>query len=233
MPKVTVVGAGSFVFARRLVTDLLTWPSLQDSTIALMDLDASKLETMAALARRMVAQAGTQAQVQATTDLREALDGADYVTVAIRVGHDRNNVEIPLRYGIDQAVGDTSGPGGVFYFLRNAPAIVDIAQTMQERLPRCPDAQLYQSDGHALLGSDGADRHPLRGPLPLGAGHGDGHGRVHWRRPLRRSPTGPRASTTWPGTSSTCGRARTPTPCSGKRWRTPRSIGGTSSSGRS
>ena len=137
MPKITVVGAGSFVFARRLVTDLLTWPALQDSTIALMDVNASKLKTMAALAERMVAQAGTQAQVEATTDLRQALDGADYVTTAIRVGQDRSNVEIPLRYGINQAVGDTAGPGGVFYFLRNAPAIVEIAQTIQEV---CPDA---------------------------------------------------------------------------------------------
>ena len=137
MPRIALVGAGSFVFARRLVTDLLTWPSLQDATIALMDLDASKLETMAALARRMIVQAGTQAQVESTTDLRAALAGADYVTVAIRVGQDHNNVAIPLRYGIDQAVGDTSGPGGVFYFLRNAPAIVDIARTMQEV---CPDA---------------------------------------------------------------------------------------------
>jgi alpha-galactosidase len=137
MPKIALVGAGSYVFARRLVTDLLTWPSLQDATIALMDLDASKLETMDALARRMIAQAGTQARVESTTDLRAALDGADYVTVAIRVGQDHDNVAIPLRYGIDQAVGDTSGPGGVFYFLRNAPAIIDIARTMQEV---CPDA---------------------------------------------------------------------------------------------
>jgi alpha-galactosidase len=135
--KVAVVGAGSFVFARRLVTDLLTWPSLQDATIALMDVDASKLETMAALARRMVAQAGTGAQVQATMDLSEALDGADYVTVAIRVGQDHNNVEIPRRYGINHSVGDTMGPGGVFYFLRNAPAVVEIADAMQKR---CPDA---------------------------------------------------------------------------------------------
>ncbi len=137
MPQIALVGAGSYVFARRLVTDLLTWPSLQDSTIALMDVDETKLETMAALARRMVAQAGTGARVKATTDLAAALDGADYVAVAIRVGHDRSNVEIPLRYGIDQAVGDTAGPGGVFYFLRNVPAIVEIARTMQRV---CPDA---------------------------------------------------------------------------------------------
>lgn len=137
MPKITFIGAGSFVFARRLVTDVLTWPSLQDATIALMDINEDKLATMTALARRMVDQAGTGAQVEATTDLRAALDGADYVAVSIRVGQDRENVLIPRRYGIDQAVGDTSGPGGVFYFLRNAPAILDIARTMAEV---CPDA---------------------------------------------------------------------------------------------
>ena len=137
MPKVTVIGAGSFVFARRLVTDILTWPSLRDSTIALMDIDESKLEVMAALARRMVLQAESEAVIEATTDLRTALDGADYVTVAIRVGHSRSHIDIPLKYGIDQAIGDTAGPGGVFYYLRNAPAIVDIARTMEQA---CPDA---------------------------------------------------------------------------------------------
>jgi alpha-galactosidase len=145
--KITIVGAGSYVFARRLVTDVLTWPALQDATIALMDVDPAKLATMAALARRMVAQQGAGAQqkagaqqragahVEATTDLHTALQGADYVTVAIRVGHSRSHIEIPARYGIDQAIGDTSGPGGVFYFLRNAPAMIEIAQAMREVCP--------------------------------------------------------------------------------------------------
>jgi alpha-galactosidase len=137
MPKITIVGAGSFVFARRLVTDILTWPSLQDSTIALMDIDGTKLETMAALTQRMIAQTRTGATVEATTDLRAALDGADYVTVSIRVGQGRDHIEIPRKYGIDQAIGDTAGPGGVFYFMRNAPAMIDIAKTMEEV---CPNA---------------------------------------------------------------------------------------------
>jgi alpha-galactosidase len=85
----------------------------------------------------MVAQVGASARIEATTDLRRALDGASYVTVAIRVGQSENHVAIPLQYGIDQAVGDTSGPGGVFYFLRNAPALVNIAKTMEQV---CPDA---------------------------------------------------------------------------------------------
>ncbi len=84
--KITVVGAGSHIFARRLVTDVLTWPSLQDSTITLIDVNDDKLELMAALARRMVAQALVGARVEATTDLKQALDGADDAAVAIRVG---------------------------------------------------------------------------------------------------------------------------------------------------
>lgn len=137
MPKITLIGAGSHVFARRLVADVLTWPSLQDSTIALMDIDESRLETMAALTRRMIAQLRTGAKVVSTTDLRTALDGANYVTVSIRVGESRNHIDIPLRHGIDQAVGDTMGPGGTFYFLKNGPAVIDIARTMEEV---CPDA---------------------------------------------------------------------------------------------
>ncbi len=109
----------------------------RDATIALMDIDETRLETMAAMARRMVAQVGASARIEATTDLRCALDGVSYVTVAIRVGQGHSHVTIPLQYGIDQAVGDTSGPGGVFYFLRNAPALVNIAKTMEQV---CPDA---------------------------------------------------------------------------------------------
>jgi alpha-galactosidase len=137
MPKITLIGAGSHVFARRLLTDILTWPSLQDATLSLMDIDAAKVETMAALTRKMVAQQGVGARVEATTDLRTALEGADYVVVSIRVGDSRSHVAIPLKYGINQAVGDTSGPGGVFYFLKNAPAMIEIAQMMEEV---CPEA---------------------------------------------------------------------------------------------
>lgn len=137
MVKIAIVGAGSHVFARRLVADAFTWPSLQDSTIALMDINAQALNTMAALARRMVAQLNVGATIEATTDLRAALDGADYVIVAIRVGQSRAHIDIPLKYGISQAVGDTAGPGGTFYFLRNAPAMVHIAKTMEQV---CPDA---------------------------------------------------------------------------------------------
>ena len=137
MPKITLIGAGSHVFARRLLTDILTWPSLQGATLSLMDINQEKLDTMAALTRRMVAQLGVGATVEATTDLRQALTDADYVVVSIRVSESRSHVTIPAKYGINQAVGDTSGPGGVFYFLKNAPAMIEIAEAMEDV---CPDA---------------------------------------------------------------------------------------------
>ena len=135
MTKIAIVGAGSHVFARRLIADFLTWPSLQDATIALMDLDQGRLDLMAALARKMVAQQGVGARIEATTSLKPALEGADYAIVTIRVGESRNHVEIPARCGVSQAIGDTAGPGGAFYFLHNAPAMIEIAKTMEQVCP--------------------------------------------------------------------------------------------------
>jgi alpha-galactosidase len=135
MPKIAIVGAGSHVFARRLIADALQWPSLCDSTICLMDVNPESLNTMATLARKMAKQLGVGAQIEATTDLTEALTDSDYVSVSIRVGDTHNNVSVPAKYGIMHSVGDTMGPGGVFYFLRNAPAVVKIAQTIDRVAP--------------------------------------------------------------------------------------------------
>lgn len=110
MPRIVMIGAGSVVFAKRLLTDLLSWPALQASEIVLMDIDAGRLELIGALAERLVVQEHLPARIITTTDRRAALDGADYVICSIQVGgldmyaHD---VEIPRRYGIDQTVGDT------------------------------------------------------------------------------------------------------------------------------
>ena len=139
MPKLTIVGAGSFVFARRLITDMLTFPALRDSTITLMDVNEDKLRVMEQLARRMVEQENTGARIESTTDLRAACEGADYVATAIRVGDSRHNTQIPDKYGISYGIGDTSGISGVFYFLYNAPAMLEIARTMESV---CPDALL-------------------------------------------------------------------------------------------
>ncbi|HEX5418076.1 MAG TPA: alpha-glucosidase/alpha-galactosidase [Chloroflexota bacterium] len=142
MAKIAIIGAGGYVFPLRLVGDLLSFPALRDSTFALMDLDLGRAERTAAAARELTAHHGFPARIETTTDRRAALDGARYVIVTFQVGGIdayRQDVEIPRRYGVDQTVGDTLGPGGVFRFLRSAPAYRAIAADMREL---CPDALL-------------------------------------------------------------------------------------------
>lgn len=142
MARIAIVGAGGYVFPLRLVGDLLSYPELRESTIALMDIDAGRLERTASAARALVEHHGFPTAIEATTDRRRALAGADYVIVTFQVGGleaYRMDVEIPRRYGLDQTVGDTLGPGGVFRFLRSAPAYREIAADMKEL---CPGALL-------------------------------------------------------------------------------------------
>jgi alpha-galactosidase len=134
-----MIGAGSVVFAKRLMTDILSWPSLQHGEIALMDINQERLDMIHALGTRLVEQENLGAKVTKTTDRRRALDGADYVISSIQVGGlemYEPDVEIPRRYGIDQTVGDTLGPGGVFRGLRTIPVLTSIAKDIQELCPR-------------------------------------------------------------------------------------------------
>jgi len=89
MPRIAMIGAGSFVFARRLTTDILSWPELQDSTIAFVDLELERAELAKALADQLIAQHKLPTRTLATTDRRAALDGADYVVAMIQVGGSR------------------------------------------------------------------------------------------------------------------------------------------------
>jgi alpha-galactosidase len=142
MAKITLIGAGSVVFAKTLIGDILSYPELSGSEISLMDIDSERLDMIAALARKMVEEQGTGAKVEATLDRRQALDGADYVIIMIQVGGVEafsKDIEIPLAYGIKQCVGDTLGPGGVMRALRTIPVLLDICKDISEL---CPDAQL-------------------------------------------------------------------------------------------
>jgi alpha-galactosidase len=142
MAKIVIIGAGSHVFTRNLVTDFLSYPELRGSTISLMDIDEDRLDLVTSFTRKIVSQHSYATEVESTTDRRTALDGADYVILSIRVGGlaaNRLDLEIPAKYGIVQGVGDTIGPGGVFYGLRHVPVILDICRDMEEL---CPDAWL-------------------------------------------------------------------------------------------
>ncbi len=142
MPKIAFIGAGSIVFAKTLLNDLMSTPALRGSTFALMNRTQPKLDKMAAFARRMVAENDVDATITATTDRREALAGADYVINMIQVGGldaFEMDYEIPMKYGVDQCIGDTLGPGGVFRALRTIPVVLDIARDMDAL---CPGALL-------------------------------------------------------------------------------------------
>ncbi|MEJ5943701.1 alpha-galactosidase [Pseudokineococcus basanitobsidens] len=141
-PKITIIGAGGYVFPFRLIGDLLSFPALRDAQLCLMDVDAGRLANVAGATRELVAHHGLGARVEETTDRRAALDGADVVFITFQVGGVeayRHDVEIPRRYGVDQTVGDTLGPGGVFRFLRSVPAYRGIAADVREL---CPQAQV-------------------------------------------------------------------------------------------
>ena len=144
MPRIAIIGAGGFVFPLTLIRDILSFPELRGATLALMDIDTGRLQQTMHSAQQLVAQYGLPTEIIATTDRRTALRGASYVIVAFQVGGleaYRLDVAIPRRYGIDQTVGDTLGPGGIMRGLRTIPVLLDIARDMQEI---CPDALLIQ-----------------------------------------------------------------------------------------
>jgi len=134
-PKITIIGAGSVVFTRNLTSDILLTPALQDCTICLMDINAERLELARALVQKLVDSRGLSATVEATLDRREALDGATHVITTIQVGGlepYESDINIPLKYGVSQCVGDTLGPGGVFRGLRTIPVLLDVCRDMDE-----------------------------------------------------------------------------------------------------
>jgi len=140
--KIVIIGAGSHVFSRNLITDVLSYPELRNCTISLMDIDEDALSLTTAFAKKLIRQHGLETKVESTTNRREALEGADYVIVSIRVGGleaNKLDIEIPGKYGVKQGVGDTIGPGGVFYGLRHIPVLLDIGHDMEDL---CPDAWL-------------------------------------------------------------------------------------------
>ncbi len=138
MPKVTFIGAGSAVFARQLMTDILAIDGLGEGTFALVDIDAKRLELARDIAERLVELSGKHWTVKASTDRLDILAGTDYVINSIEVAglqNVRHDYEIPLRYGVDQCIGDTIGPGGIFKALRTGPAWLDIVADTQRVAP--------------------------------------------------------------------------------------------------
>lgn len=145
MTKIAMIGAGSTVFMKNLVVDILQKPSLRDSDIRLMDIDEARLASSERVAKRIAEELDVPAAISATTDRRRALLGADYVILMLQVaGYKPGTVtdfEIPKRYGLRQTIADTLGIGGIMRGLRTVPVLVDIARDMADC---CPNALMLQ-----------------------------------------------------------------------------------------
>jgi alpha-galactosidase len=136
---VTFIGAGSAVFARQLMTDILAIPGLEEGVFALVDLDATRLDLAKRIAERLVELAGKRWRVEASTERLDVLRDTDYVINSIEVAGLKNvrfDYDIPMRYGVDQCIGDTIGPGGIFKALRTGPAWLEIVADVQKLAPR-------------------------------------------------------------------------------------------------
>ena len=142
MPKIAFIGAGSVVFTRTLIKDILTFPSLEGATLALMDIDDDRLEMARRSVQRIIDEGSYPAKIVATRSRKTALKDADAVlctilTVGVNVW--RHEIEIPKKFGVDICIGDTRGPAGVFRALRTIPVMLDICRDIERY---CPNAIL-------------------------------------------------------------------------------------------
>jgi alpha-galactosidase len=138
MARIVIVGAGSVVFTSNLCSDILLTPALQGSTIALMDSNPVRLAQAHDLVQMMAQRRGLEVRLEATADRLEAVRDADYVITTFQQGGldaYQLDIEIPQRFGVEQCVGDTLGPGGVFRALRTIPVLIDLCHDMDLAAP--------------------------------------------------------------------------------------------------
>jgi alpha-galactosidase len=133
--KIAMIGAGSIGFTRKLVRDILTVPELADTTFAFSDISARNLEMVSQLCQREIDASKLPAKIIAVQDRREAIADSDYVISTIRQGGleaFQTDIDIPLKYGVDQCVGDTLCAGGIMYGQRTIPALLDFCKDIRE-----------------------------------------------------------------------------------------------------
>lgn len=138
--KIAFIGAGSVIFTRNLVRDILSFPAFSDCTIALMDTNRENLALAEAVVKKIIDVGKYPARLVTTTERAVALEGADGVLCTIRVGGmeaSTLDVAIPYKYGVSINIGDTRGPSGIFRFLRTVPVMLDICRDIEKY---CPEA---------------------------------------------------------------------------------------------
>jgi len=142
MAKIAIIGAGSMVFSTTLTNDIMQTPGLEDATVALMDPVLSKVKSVEEYVNKIIKNNNLAHTMYATDDRREALEGADYVITTFQVGGldvYQYDYEIPLKYGVDQCIGQCVGAGGVMRGLRTIPVLAGLMHDMEEI---CPNALL-------------------------------------------------------------------------------------------
>ncbi len=142
MSKIAIIGAGSMVFSTTLLNDILQTPGLEDATVALMGPTMSKLKKVEDYTNKIIKKNNLSIQIFSTTDRREAIKDADFVIATFQIGGMeayKYDYEIPMKYGVDQCLGQCVGPGGVFRGMRSIPVLADLMHDMEEL---CPDALL-------------------------------------------------------------------------------------------
>lgn len=143
MKKVVIIGAGSSIFTKNLLGDLLSFDDMEINEFALVDINTEKLSVMEKVAVKLCKQFGKDVKVTATDKRREVLPDANYVINTIGVGGVeayKKDLEIPDKYGLSQCIGDIIGPGGMFRFLRAYPELLSMCRDMEEL---CPDAYFF------------------------------------------------------------------------------------------
>ena len=145
MTKISFLGAGSTVFAKNLMGDILSYPELQDATISLFDVDPTRLRTSEIVAHKIADFFGISPRIEATLDRRQTLAGADFAISMFQVGGYKPGTvvdfEIPKKYGLRQTIADTLGIGGIMRGLRTIPVFLDMTREMEEL---CPDVTFLQ-----------------------------------------------------------------------------------------
>lgn len=133
--KIAIIGAGSLGFTRKLIHDIVAVPELEDTVFHLMDISQHNLDMITQLVERDIAANHLPATIKATLNQREAITACDYVISVVRPGGleaFQSDIEIPLKYGVDQCVGDTICAGGILYAQRTIPVLLNICKDIQE-----------------------------------------------------------------------------------------------------
>jgi alpha-galactosidase/6-phospho-beta-glucosidase family protein len=174
--RIAFIGAGSIEFTRKLVSDLLTVPQFSDAEIRLMDIDKGNLERVSGLiSRDLAANKKDRVRLSNTLSQKEAVTGASYVMSVARIGGleaFRHDVEIPLRYGVDQCVGDTICAGGIMYGQRTIPFILELCRDIREL--GAPGAMLLNYVNPMAMNTWAANQYG--GVRTIGLCHGVQHG---------------------------------------------------------